>query len=163
MNKVCSKCKIEKSVECFSKNKTRVDRLQHLCKECCNIYRKKYCQDHKEEAKQYCASGRLRELHRKDPRKHMIINARHRSKKKGWDFDLTIDDIIIPEYCPILRIPLDVSQGRPCAGSPSLDRIDNNKPYLKENIRVISHLANTIKGTATREDIKLVYENWYNK
>ena len=43
MTKVCSKCKAEKSVDCFYKNKSRKDGLQSYCKECKGSYDKKFC------------------------------------------------------------------------------------------------------------------------
>ena len=36
--KKCSKCKIEKSLEMFSKNRSRNDGLSHRCKECVTAY-----------------------------------------------------------------------------------------------------------------------------
>ena len=46
--KKCSHCKIEKNLNCFLKNKSRKDGLQHTCKKCAETYRK----DHKEKIKQ---------------------------------------------------------------------------------------------------------------
>ena len=37
----------------------------------------------------------------KNPRQYMIISARYRAKKEKLSFDLTIEDIVIPEICPI--------------------------------------------------------------
>ena len=42
--KTCSKCKIEKPICCFAKNKTRKDGLQHYCKECKSALKRKYAQ-----------------------------------------------------------------------------------------------------------------------
>jgi hypothetical protein len=81
--------------------------------------------------------------------------AKQRAKAKGLEFTITQNDIEIPVFCPILEIPLEThsgsSGGRP--NSPSLDRIDNAKGYLPNNIQVISSLANQMKGAATREQL----------
>jgi 5-methylcytosine-specific restriction endonuclease McrA len=55
MLKQCSKCKIEKSLECFNKNKTKNDGLSTECKECVNLYNKKYriVPENKERAGEY--------------------------------------------------------------------------------------------------------------
>ena len=44
-----------------------------------------------------------------------------------------------------------------CSNSPSLDRLDNNKGYTKENISVISYKANRIKNDASFEEIEKLY------
>lgn len=83
--------------------------------------------------------------------------ARNRSKVKNIEFSLEESDIIIPKTCPILRIPIFVGKGKCCNNSPSIDRIDNNKGYTKNNIQIISHKANTMKNCASLEEIKKVY------
>ena len=46
------------------------------------------------------------QLKKDDRRYKMFHNAQHRAKRKGIPFSITIDDIIIPETCPLLGIPL---------------------------------------------------------
>lgn len=46
--KICSKCKEEKSITEFHKNKNHKDGLAHWCKECCKEYHKKYYQENRE-------------------------------------------------------------------------------------------------------------------
>ena len=48
--KTCSKCKIEKSIECFSKDKNRKVGIYPRCKDCCATYRLSVT---KESRKQY--------------------------------------------------------------------------------------------------------------
>jgi len=50
------------------------------------------------------------------------------------DFDLTINDIIIPEKCPLLDVPFVVGEKNNYQFSYSLDRKDNSKGYIKDNI-----------------------------
>ena len=57
--KVCGKCKVEKSVSCFSKDKNRADGLTPRCKDCCRAYRESrkeerrlYRESHKEEKRE---------------------------------------------------------------------------------------------------------------
>lgn len=89
----------------------------------------------------------------------MLEQARVRAKRKGADFTITVDDIIIPEYCPLLNIKLESTNVARRWNSPSLDRIDNTKSYIKGNIRVISYLANSMKTNATLDQLRLFAQN----
>ena len=53
MNKCCNKCKIEKSLVEFSKDKSKKDGLQSKCRSCANQYKKQYHIDNPEYQKQY--------------------------------------------------------------------------------------------------------------
>lgn len=91
------------------------------------------------------------------PKYKLWDRARGRSKKSGMEFSIKLEDITIPETCPYLDIPLEVhkgsSGGKP--NSPALDRIDNSKGYIESNIQVISHLANQMKASASKEELLL--------
>jgi len=56
--KVCSKCKIEKPVERFSKDIRNKDELQERCRECYKEYYKEYYENCKESQKKYAKSNR---------------------------------------------------------------------------------------------------------
>lgn len=68
---------------------------------------------------------------------HLWDMAKHRAKVKGLAFDIDLSDIVIPEVCPVLGIPMD---------SPSLDRHNNDLGYVKGNVKVISKRANHLKN-----------------
>jgi hypothetical protein len=91
--------------------------------------------------------------------KNLFQQAQYRAKTKGIPFDIEISDIIIPETCPILGLPLKKSIDGNRDLSPSLDRIDNAKGYTKGNIQVISSKANTMKYTANKDDL-INFSNW---
>jgi len=95
------------------------------------------------------------------PEWKMHQRAKSRCKSSGREFSIAVDDIVIPDVCPILGIPLNTNSGRSGAfkNSPSLDRIDNNKGYTKDNIQVISQLANAMKGSATNEEL-IAFAKW---
>lgn len=94
--------------------------------------------------------------HAKDPRQRMLASARKRAKEKCIDFDLVKDDIVVPSICPVLGIPIFVSDNGKSPNSPSLDRIDNSKGYIKTNVAVISLRANALKNDADVEELKLI-------
>ncbi len=83
----------------------------------------------------------------------MLARAKNRALRLGLDFDLELSDIVIPEVCPLLGIPLIKGDGVIHDNSPSLDRKRASGGYTKDNIWVISHLANKVKNNTTSEVI----------
>lgn len=63
--------------------------------------------------------------------------------------------MVIPDFCPVLGLPLYRNTGGLAQGpnSPSLDRIDPALGYVKGNVNVISSKANAIKSNATPEEL----------
>ena len=100
-----------------------------------------------------------RKRHIKDPRIRLREGARTRALKKGIEFDIdTYKDVPdVPEFCPIYKIPLFVGKGVSTDNSPTLDRIDNNKGYIKGNIHIISRKANQMKSNGNFKDIEMLY------
>ncbi len=74
-------------------------------------------------------------------------NAKHRAKRKNLEFTITLDDIVIPELCPVYNRPIE---------SPSIDRFDNSQGYTPENIRIISKRANNIKKYGNISDFEAI-------
>ena len=95
------------------------------------------------------------------PEKKMLRRAQSRAKERGHEFNLELSDIHIPTHCPVLGIELVVHKGRSGGNpnSPALDRIDNNKGYVKGNVMVVSHLANMMKVDASPEEL-LKFADW---
>ena len=83
----------------------------------------------------------------------MLNRSKSRAKRKGFEHNITIDDIQIPDKCPLLGIPLIKGEGCVQENSPTLDRIDSSIGYIKGNVWVISYKANTIKSNATPEEL----------
>lgn len=99
-----------------------------------------------------------RRYHKKHPLRLKLKRIRLRAKKNGLPFNLEEGDIEIPDMCPVLGIP--IKQGYP--NTASLDRIDPSKGYTKDNVRVISHRANSLKSNATVEELELVLKDARN-
>lgn len=85
-----------------------------------------------------------------------MIRARARAKEKGLEFNLTEEDVQIPPTCPVLGISIRPGNGVLCDNSPTVDRINNMKGYIKGNVEVISWKANRIKSNATYKEVKAV-------
>lgn len=98
------------------------------------------------------------------PEQCLLASARNRARKKGIPFDITVEDIVIPENCPILGIPLTRNLGNHggTSSSASLDKIIPELGYVKGNVQVISLLANNMKSNATKEQL-LLFAEWIKK
>jgi hypothetical protein len=86
-----------------------------------------------------------------------------RAKLKGIIFDLKWEDIKDYDTCPVFNEKLKRARGSGGKKfSPSVDRIDPTKGYTKDNIQVISKLANSMKSNATPEEL-LKFADWVYK
>ena len=106
-------------------------------------------------------SKRHRKYRDTHPEYFLWKSARQRARDKNLPFELEVSDIIIPEICPILQIPLKLNSGRPGgkADSPSVDRIIPSLGYIKNNIQVISFKANMMKSDASISEL-LLFKEW---
>lgn len=86
----------------------------------------------------------------------MLARAKVRAKQLGLPFDLILDDIVVPSFCPVLGIAIEVQTGKPSDNSPELDKIIPELGYVRGNIIVISRKANRIKTNATIDEIRMV-------
>ena len=105
-----------------------------------------------------CLNIRQKIWVKNNPEQKMLSDAKTRAKISNIEFDLKKDDIIIPEYCPVLGIKLQSNREnkKNRNNSPSLDRIDNEKGYTKENIMIISWRANKLKNNGTLEEFEAI-------
>ncbi len=89
----------------------------------------------------------------------MLIQAKRRAKIKNLDFNLDINDVIVPYYCPLLKIKINMSATVKDLTGPSLDRIIPKLGYIKGNVRVISKKANMMKLNCSLEELETFAEN----
>lgn len=101
-----------------------------------------------------------KEWARNHPEERLHAAARQRANRNNIPFDIERSDIVIPACCPLLGLPLQKSgSGKVAYNSPSLDRIRNEHGYVRGNIWVISHRANSLKSNATLEELELLTAN----
>lgn len=90
----------------------------------------------------------------------LLNRAKHRALEKNIPFDLLEEDVLLPKQCPILGIDIVVIRGNGRRkNGPSLDRIDPTKGYTKNNVWIISDLANKMKQNATKEEL-VAFGKW---
>jgi len=85
----------------------------------------------------------------------MVSNARHRARRKGIEFDLTVQDVLdmFQEQdgkCYWFRVPMqwrDPDEGPRNPFIPTLDRADNRRGYTRGNCVLACWGANAAKGS----------------
>lgn len=102
-------------------------------------------------------SSSIVDKYKSHPEKKIYQNVKGRAKKQNIPFDLELSDIILPKKCPVLGI--DIIPFSSSDNSPSVDKLDPNKGYVKGNIAIISRRANSIKFNANSDEI-LKVGNW---
>lgn len=105
------------------------------------------CDNCLDRARRYQANNRS-----KDPIKVKLWALKSNAKRRLIPFDLVPEDIVIPEVCPYIGIKLSLS-GVKSDNTYSIDRIDNTKGYSKDNIEIVSCLANRMKNSASVEQL----------
>ena len=92
----------------------------------------------------------------------LLSNMKSRAKKKGLPFDLDYHwymDKYEKGVCEASGIPFDEPEYNGQKGNtnpwvPSVDRIDNNKGYTKDNSRLVCYIFNIVKNRFTDEDFE---------
>lgn len=110
-------------------------------------YIQKYMQSYNRDLEKHRAYNRKYNYKfvRKQWGKKIIPSIKSRCLKKGIDFNIEASDLKVPKKCPVLNIPIIIGNDNKY-NSPTVDRIDNSKGYVKGNIWVISHSANSMKS-----------------
>ena len=98
-------------------------------------------------------ASKNREWYEKTIKQRILYRAKERSKETGCPFNITEEDIILPELCPLLEIPFVYGSSKSKWYTYSLDKIEPHKGYVKGNIQVITYLANTMKSSASKEEL----------
>lgn len=131
--RVCKKCGTWKPRLEFHAHAQCKDGINTVCKECRKLSSKSQWKN-----KAYI--------------KKIYDRAKTRATRKKRDFNIDIEDIIIPEMCPVFNVPLIEETEY----APSIDRINSSKGYVKGNIQILSKRANLLKNNATLEELKLI-------
>jgi hypothetical protein len=161
-NNWCTTCKAFKPINEFYVRPERPNGVTSGCIQCHNNIQKKPENIEKKKIRNKTIAYKTRrnlhqrENRKKDPATSMIRLAKARAKRQNLPFDLSKEDIHIPDICPVLGIPLVAQYVHNSDNSPSLDKIIPELGYVKGNICVISHRANRIKYNATISELEAI-------
>ena len=149
-NKRCSECCKKRTEKSMSKYYGR--KQMGLCTK---------CGKYKMKNNSMCAMcyNKYRNWLEADSRRRVLRAAMNSAKRRNIEINIKYDDIVIPKKCPLLGIPIIHGVGAKHDNSPSVDRIDNNKGYVKGNIWVISEKANRMKTDADPKEIAVFAKN----
>jgi hypothetical protein len=141
--KICLICLNEKTFNMFSLHDkfNKLSTRKDICKSCS---RAKESREIRERTWEF------------DSKKIMLNNSKSRAKRSNMEFDIDVNDINIPNVCPVLGIPLYRCKKENWNNSPSIDRIDNTKGYIKGNVIVVSRRANVLKKDATIDELQKI-------
>lgn len=144
----CCKCNQEKETTEFTIRRGSKRGYCYYCKPCYRIYSSLRL------SKKGITNSQLTKLRRiKCHEKYMLSSVKSNAKYRGISFSLKLEDINIPDVCPVLKCPIIREGGVKNMYSPSIDRLDNSKGYHKDNIQVVSRLANIMKNCSTSEEL----------
>lgn len=85
----------------------------------------------------------------------LLKNKAMNAARAGIPFDLKVEDLVWPQYCPVLGIELSYERkgsGEVHDNSATFDRLDPNKGYVRGNVFIISYRANRIKNDGSAEE-----------
>ena len=161
------KCALEGcEVEFEGRSNQRFCCLAHKKRENHRKYRAKY----PEKIKEYYANNAEKFKEYNTNRKYespasyirdLQVYAKRRCKKTGREFDPnSIKELLEnpPTHCPYCLDEIDYTRSESRNKSPSLDRMDNTKGYTEDNVEVVCHRCNTIKGDGTALELRRIAE-----
>lgn len=86
----------------------------------------------------------------------LLQGVKRRCRSFGWKCGIDKGDLQIPPTCPVLGIPLWAGTNVHTDNSPTVDRFDPAKGYIKGNVRVISYRANRLKCDGAIDEFRKV-------
>lgn len=162
--KRCSDCRKDLPLTSFVRDRRRPDGRVYRCIACTAAYYKIYGRT--EEARRLAKEHTKKWLSTAKGRGSQLFkSAKRRSELYGHEFDLSREWVIAKVeigYCEVSGIKFDLSKAEKVMNpfSPSIDRIDNRRGYLKTNCRVICWALNAAFshwGEATFAEIAKAY------
>ena len=159
MDYYCTKCQMTKDEKEFypsrRTNKGSCKTCFRACKSQSPEGKKEYHDANPDKTRQWKQTS-----YNKHRNQFIYLNAQRKAQEKNLAFEIDIEDIVMPEKCPILGIPIIIECGKGRNdNSPVIDMINSRLGYIKNNIRIISDRAYRLKGDASIEELLLLVQN----
>jgi len=112
----------------------------------------------------HCKECQRQAYLKKDQHLKLYYAAKGRATQRGIHFSISPEDIVIPEFCPVLRMKLIPKVGggplssRVNPDAPTVDRINNDLGYEPGNVQVLSLRANVLKSNGTADEFEKIAE-----
>lgn len=163
----CSGCKLDLPDAAFfvRREAGRVGKLRTPCRGCANKRTVEWQYRNPEKARASAKrtrtnnrariSRRGREQRRANPQLSVFKSRRIAARRSGIEFTVRFEEIVWPEFCPVLGIRLEYTAGRgqwAIDASASIDRVHCDRPYESGNVAVISLRANRVKNNGTAQE-----------
>jgi hypothetical protein len=164
--KRCKTCEKTLPVDNFHRHPKGKYGVNNRCKSCVRDYQTEYASRPgiAEKKRAYSATWReeneltykakQKARYRANAAKRMWTSAKDSAVSREHVFDLRVEDIVVPDACPVFGTPFVCGEGRAHPDSASLDRIDSTKGYVAGNVWVISWRANRLKSDATLAELE---------
>lgn len=151
--KVCSKCGNSKLLSEFSPSAACKDGVRGTCKKCASAWASAW-----QRRKSQTLWGKMR---------FIVASARNRAKERGMPFDLE-NEFLVEKYqsqngrCAVSGLPFklydDIALIRISPYLPSLDRIDSNKGYTKNNVQFVLWAINVGKSDWPLKEVLPIWQ-----
>lgn len=144
-NKLCRKCDSIKPLTDFHKTAKNKDGHYCYCK-VCSIR----CANNRGLKKRDTLDGYI---------KYLTSSNKSSSKKRKIEYSLkpdTIKDLYTKQEgnCAVTQEPMTFGR-KPSLTNISIDRIDNTKGYVINNVQLVCHIINTMKWTMDLKELKI--------
>ena len=146
--KTCFRCKTSKDLSLFFKSTNTQDGLHSWCKECCRI------NGMKSHLKQNSTiEGRA---------KIFLRNAKNSAKKRNQEFSLEINDVVgfwndQQMICAYSGLEMTLEAGK--LNTVSIERIDSNIGYAKDNTILVCQAINRMKSDFSYQDFYMLCQS----
>jgi len=162
LKQICKKCLQEKEFKYFGCRKSTTGFL-YFSYECNQCGYKRKLKTHEKNLTNYNDTQRFKENFTIEGRASMLRNrCKQRSKNNNMEFSLSKDyliELLSKKKCAKTNINLIIDDSSYNPYAPSIDRIDNSKGYVDNNIQIVCMIYNFCKNSFTED----IVDDFFNK